>query len=100
MSLAFSMFFYWAISGTGQPSSMVRLMAFNSTRTLRISIATVAVYFSCIYFPLVIIFCCARLLLPGMEVESDRIMPQMAVTLTENIGAGWLAGLLVAVNGG
>ncbi len=96
MSLAFSMFFYWAISGTGQPSSMVRLMAFHSTRTLRISIATVAVYFSCIYFPLVIIFCCARLLLPGMEVESDRIMPQMAVTLTENIGAGWLAGLLVA----
>lgn len=96
MSLAFSMFFYWAISGTGQPSSMVRLMAFRDTRTLRISIATVAIYFSCIYFPLVIIFCCARLLIPGMEVEADRIMPQMAVTLTENVGAGWLAGLLVA----
>ncbi len=96
MSLAFSMFFYWAISGTGQPSSMVRLMAFNNTRTLRISIATVAVYFSFIYFPLVVIFCCARLILPGMEVESDRIMPQMAVTLTENVGAGWMAGLLVA----
>ncbi|MEQ9411294.1 MAG: hypothetical protein RIK87_26510 [Fuerstiella sp.] len=96
MSLAFSMFFYWAISGAGQPSSMVRLMAFRDTRTLRISIATVAVYFSCIYFPLVIIFCCGRVLLPGMEVESDRIMPQMAVTLTNNVGAGWLAGLLVA----
>lgn len=96
MSLAFSMFFYWAISGTGQPSSMVRLMAFRTTRTLRISIATVAMYFSFIYFPLVVIFCCSRVLLPGMEVESDRIMPQMAVTLTTNIGAGWLAGLLVA----
>ena len=60
------------------------------------SIATVAIYFSCIYFPLVVIFCCSRLLLPGMEVESDRIMPQMAVTLTENIGAGWMAGILVA----
>ena len=96
MSLAFSMFFYWAISGTGQPSSMVRLMAFRSTKTLRISIASVAFYFSFIYFPLVVIFCCSRLLLPGMEVESDRIMPQMAVTLTSNIGAGWLAGLLVA----
>lgn len=96
MSLAFSMFFFWAISGTGQPSSMVRLMAFRDTRTLRLSIATVAVYFSCIYFPLVVIFCCSRLLLPGMEVESDRIMPQLAVTLTENIGAGWMAGLLVA----
>ena len=96
MSLAFSMFFYWAISGTGQPSSMVRLMAFRNTHTLRKSIATVAIYFSCIYFPLVVIFCCARLLLPGMEVEADRIMPQMAVTLTENVGAGWMAGILVA----
>lgn len=96
MSLAFSMFFYWAISGTGQPGSMVRLMAFRDTRTLRISIATVAIYFSCIYFPLVVIFCCSRLLLPGMEVEADRVMPQMAVTLTSNAGVGWLAGLLVA----
>lgn len=96
MSLAFSMFFYWAISGTGQPGNMVRLMAFRTTKTLRISIATVAIYFSLIYFPLVIIFCCSRLLLPGMEVESDRVMPQMAVTLTSNAGFPWLAGLLIA----
>ena len=96
MSLAFSMFFYWAISGAGQPSGMVRLMAFRSTRILRISIITVAIYFSFIYFPLVMIFCCSRILLPGMEVDSDAIMPQMAVTLTSNLGAKWLAGLLVA----
>ncbi|MCA9047566.1 MAG: hypothetical protein KDA89_02490 [Planctomycetaceae bacterium] len=96
MSLAFSMFFYWAISGAGQPSSMVRLMAFRQTRTLRISIITVAIYFSCIYFPLVVIFCCSRLLLPGLEVDSDAVMPQMAVTLTRNLGADWMAGLLVA----
>lgn len=96
MSLACSMFFFWAISGTGQPGSMVRLMAFKDSRTLRFSISTVAVYFSCIYFPLVIIFCCARILLPGMEVESDRVMPQMAVTLTSNAGAPWIAGLLIA----
>ena len=31
-----------------------------------------------------------------MDLESDRIMPQMAVTLTSDIGQGWLAGLLVA----
>lgn len=96
LSLAISFFFMWAISGTGQPSNMVRLMAFNSSRTLRRSIFTVAIYYSMIYFPLVIIFCCARVLLPGMDAESDRIMPAMAVFLTENIGAGWLAGLLVA----
>ena len=96
LSLAFSFFFMWAISGTGQPHSMVRLMAFRNTKTLRMSIVTVVVYYSLIYFPLVIIFCCARLLLPGMEFDSDRIMPQVAVTLTNNVGAGWLAGILIA----
>jgi sodium/pantothenate symporter len=96
LSLAISFFFMWAISGAGQPSSMVRLMAFNSSQTLRRSIFTVALYYSMIYFPLVIIFCCARVVMPGMDAESDRIMPAMAVFLTENIGLGWLAGLLVA----
>ena len=96
LSLVISFFFMWAISGTGQPSNMVRLMAFKDTVTLRRSIFTVAIYYSLIYFPLVIIFCCARVLMPGMDAESDRIMPAMAVFLTENVGAGWLAGLLIA----
>jgi Na+/pantothenate symporter len=96
LSLAISFFFMWAISGTGQPSTMVRLMAFRSSRTLRLAIITVTCYYSMIYFPLILIFCCSRLLLPGMDLESDRIMPQMAVTLTSNIGHPWMAGLLVA----
>ena len=96
LSLAISFFFMWAISGTGQPANMVRLMAFRDTKTLQRSICTVAIYYTLIYFPLVVIFCCARVILPGMEGESDRIMPAMAVYLTENIGMGWLAGLLVA----
>ena len=96
LSIAISFFFMWAISGSGQPSSMVRLMAFKNSLTLRRAIFTVAIYYSLIYFPLVIIFCCARVLLPGMDLESDRIMPQIAVTLTTGIGQVWLAGLLVA----
>jgi Na+/proline symporter len=44
----------------------------------------------------VIIFTCARILMPGMEGESDRIMPAMAVFLTDHAGVGWLAGLLIA----
>jgi len=96
LSLGISFFFMWAISGAGQPSNMVRLMAFNSSRTLRRSIFTVAIYYTLIYFPLVMIFCCARVLMPGMEAEPDRIMPAVAILLTENIGMGWLAGLLVA----
>lgn len=96
LGMAISFFFMWAISGAGQPHSMVRLMAFKNTTTLRRAIFTVAIYYSMIYFPLVIIFCCARVLLPGMDLESDRIVPQMAVTLTSAIDQAWLAGLLVA----
>ena len=96
LSLAFSFFFMWAISGTGQPSNMVRLMAFKSSLTLKRSIFTVAIYYSLIYFPLIIIFCCARIFLPGMELESDRIMPATAVFLSSLAGAPWLAGILVA----
>ena len=96
LSLAISFFFMWAISGSGQPSNMVRLMAFDSSRTLKRSIFTVAIYYTAIYFPLVIIFTCARILLPGMEGDTDAIMPEMAKFLTENVGYGWLAGLLIA----
>ena len=95
-SIAISFFFMWAISGTGQPSNMVRLMAFNKAVTLKRSIFTVMMYYSMIYFPLVMIFCCARILTPGMELDADSIMPSIAVTLTTNAGSPWLAGLLVA----
>ncbi|TWT52187.1 Sodium/pantothenate symporter [Thalassoglobus neptunius] len=96
LGMAISFFFMWAISGTGQPQYMVRLMAFKDSKTLRRAIITVTIYYGLIYFPLVIIFCYSRILLPGMENEADQIMPAMAVTLTEGVGHGWLAGLLIA----
>ncbi|MEZ6065133.1 MAG: hypothetical protein R3B90_05380 [Planctomycetaceae bacterium] len=96
LGAAISFFFMWAISGTGQPQYMVRLMAFKDSRTLRRAIITVTIYFGLIYFPLVIIFCLARVLVPGMEGKADSIMPTMAVTLTSNAGVPWLAGLLIA----
>ncbi|MFC1596603.1 hypothetical protein ACFL5Q_01470 [Planctomycetota bacterium] len=96
LGLAVSFFCMWTFAGAGQPGNMVRLMAFRSSQTFRRGIFTVVVYYSAIYFPLVIIFCCARVLLPGMEVESDRIMPAMAEHLTRAAGWPWLAGLLVA----
>ena len=49
-----------------------------------------------IYLLLVVIFCCGRILLPGMEIDSDRIMPELAATVTGNAGVPWLAGLLLA----
>lgn len=96
LMLALSFFAFWTFSGAGQPSYMVRQMAFRDTVTLRRSIVMVAVYFTLIYFPLVIIFTCARVLLPGMEVHPDRVMPEMAALLTSNAGMPWLAGLLIA----
>jgi len=94
--LAFSFFAFWNFSGAGQPSYMVRQMAYKNTVTLRRSMMMVGVYFAMIYFPLVLIFTSARILLPGMEVDPDRIMPELASILTSNAGVPWLAGLLIA----
>jgi sodium/pantothenate symporter len=96
LGMAISFYCMWAISGTGQPQYMVRLMAFKDSKTLRRAIITVTLYYGAIYLPLVVIFCCARVLLPGLEDQPDKIMPKMAVFLTEGIGAGWLAGVLIA----
>ncbi len=96
LGVAISFFFMWAISGAGQPQHMVRLMAFKDTRTLRQGIITVTLYYSAIYFPLIIIFCCARILLPGLDHQPDSVMPEMIVFLTKNFHVAWLAGLLIA----
>ena len=94
--LAVSFFCFWPFAGAAQPSYMARQMAFKDIPTLRHSIIFVAVYFSLIYFPLIVIFTCGRVLIPGWEIDADRIMPEMATFLTSNAGAPWLAGLLVA----
>lgn len=96
IGLAISFFAFWALAGTGQPGNMVRLMAFTGTGTLKRAIASLSVYFALIYFPLVIIFCCARVLAPGFDHTPDRIMPVMAYLLSDNAGIPWLAGFLIA----
>ncbi|MBH05358.1 MAG: hypothetical protein CMJ20_03470 [Phycisphaeraceae bacterium] len=93
---AVAFFFFWPMAGAGQPGTVVRQMAFSNTKILQRSIITVAIYYSLIYFPLVIIFCCARILLPGMEIAPDRIMPEMAEYVTAMAGWPWIAGLLLA----
>ncbi len=94
--MAFSFFVFWAFGGAGQPSSMVRQMAFRDSRTLKNSIVTVSIYYSLIYFTLVVIFVCARIYLPGRELTSNRIMPEFATFLTAAANVPWLAGLVVA----
>jgi SSS family solute:Na+ symporter/sodium/pantothenate symporter len=85
MGLAFSYFFLWTIGAIGQPVGMVRLMACRDTPTLRRSLFMISLYFSLIYFPLVITFVCARALYPVEYLgQSDRIMPVMALALTQD----------------
>ena len=96
LGLAVSFFVFWALAGTGQPGNMVRLMAFTGTRTLRRAIASLTIYFFMIYIPLIIIFCCARILAPGLDHTPDRIMPVMAYLLSDGAGIPWMAGILIA----
>jgi len=87
LSLVFSFFCIWSIAGMGQPATLLRLMAFSSTRTLRQATGMLAVYNTLIYLPLIFIFICARAILPDLE-KSDEVMPKLALTLAHPLVAG------------
>ena len=97
--MAISFFFMWAISGMGQPGTMVRLMAFKESRTLKRAILTVTVYYGLIYLPLVFVFVAARTLLPGIPQEhADKSMVLVATRVVAEMGLGYqiLAAIFVA----
>lgn len=91
IGLAVSFFVMWAISAMGQPSTLVRLMAFRDTRTLRWSIIYLTLYNLVIYIPLIFIFICARQILPNLT-RSDEVMPRLVITLANP----YVAGLIIA----
>jgi SSS family solute:Na+ symporter/sodium/pantothenate symporter len=91
LGLAFSFFVMWAITGMGQPSTMVRLMAFRDSRTLRFSILYLVLYNAIVYIPLILIFVCARSILPGLA-KPDEAMPRLVIKLSNP----YLAGLVLA----
>ncbi|MDB5353329.1 MAG: Na+/panthothenate symporter [Planctomycetota bacterium] len=91
VGLAFSFFVMWAITGMGQPSTMVRLMAFRDSRTLRYSIIYQTLYNALIYIPLILIFIAARSILPGLT-NPDEVMPRLVVELANP----YVAGLILA----
>lgn len=91
ITLAISFFFMWAITGMGQPSTLVRLMAFRDARTLRYSIIYLTIYNLMIYIPLVFIFVAARTILPNLA-SSDDVMPSLVIKLANP----YVAGLILA----
>jgi SSS family solute:Na+ symporter/sodium/pantothenate symporter len=93
ITLAISFFFMWAISGAGQPSTLVRLMAFRDTRTLRFSMLYLALYNVIVYVPLILIFVCSRSILPELAARpggSDEVMPTLVKTLANPYVAGFI----------
>ena len=91
LGLAISFFVMWAITGMGQPSTMVRLMAFRDSKTLRYSILYQMLYNLVIYVPLIMIFIAARAILPNLE-KTDEVMPSLVITLANP----YIAGLILA----
>jgi sodium/pantothenate symporter len=91
IGLAVSFFFMWAITGMGQPSTLVRLMAFRDSRTLRYSIIYLTIYNAVIYIPLIFIFVAARTILPNLA-SSDDVMPSLVIKLANP----YVAGLILA----
>jgi SSS family solute:Na+ symporter/sodium/pantothenate symporter len=91
LGLAVSFFFMWAITGMGQPSTLVRLMAFRDSRTLRYAIIYLTIYNAFIYIPLIFIFVAARSILPGLA-SSDDAMPSLVIKLANP----YVAGLILA----
>lgn len=87
VSLAFSMFCMWSIAGMGQPATLVRLMAFRDTPTLRRAMFMLAIYNTLIYLPLVFTFICARAILPPLE-RTDEAMPTLALAVAHPIVSG------------
>ena len=91
ITLALSFFCMWSIAGLGQPATLLRLMAFRDTPTLRKAMGLLAVYNTLIYLPLVFIFICARGVFPTLE-RPDEVMPKLAVT----VASPAIAGLILA----
>lgn len=97
LSLAISFFVLWVYSGLSSPAGMVRIMACDSTQTLRRSIYLLSIYNCFIYIPLIIICVCGRTLFPELGKQSDEIIPRMALETTKDLpfGSFW-AGLILA----
>ncbi|MBX9790789.1 MAG: sodium:solute symporter [Pirellulales bacterium] len=96
LGMAVSYFFFWVFAGIGSPAGMVRVMATNSTATLRRSIVLLAGYNWFIYLPLIGICVAARAVMPALE-QSDEVIPRMSLWATRELtGGSFITGLILA----
>jgi SSS family solute:Na+ symporter/sodium/pantothenate symporter len=96
MGLACSMFFVWIFGGMASPASITRVMATDSTATLRRSIFVLAAYNMFIYIPLICICIAARVIMPAVP-KADEIIPRMTLWATQDLpGGSFIAGLILS----
>jgi SSS family solute:Na+ symporter/sodium/pantothenate symporter len=96
LSLSVSYFFFWAYGNVGSPAGLVRVMATNSTQTLRRSCFVLGAYNTLIYLPLVAICIAGRAILPNLK-HTDEISPRLAILLTHDLpGGSFWAGVILA----
>ncbi len=98
LSLAISFFFVWVWGGWASPASMVRVMAAQNTEVMRKSIFLLSCYNCCIYLPLIVICICGRTIFPNIPAgETDKIIPMLAIRLTDGIpGGSLITGMILA----
>jgi SSS family solute:Na+ symporter/sodium/pantothenate symporter len=100
LSLAFSFFLFWPLTGFASPASVTRVMACKDTGTLRRSIVILCLYNTGIYLPLICICLCARAILPDDLMalgKSDVVVPRMALLTTAGVpGGSLISGLILA----
>ncbi len=90
LGMIFSFFVMWAITGMAQPGTMVRLIAFQESKTLNRAIMTVTIYFAFIYLPFVFVVMAARNILPVLTPEdSDRAIVLVATRLVADMGTAY-----------
>ena len=91
LGLAISFFFMWAITGMGQPSTLVRLMAFRDSKTLRYSIIYLTIYNAADLHP-PDLHLRRRAEHPAEPGLADDVMPSLVITLANP----YVAGLILA----
>jgi Na+/pantothenate symporter len=94
--LLISYLLYYPVANLGQPGDLVRLMAFDSSKTLKRAIPLLATVTALIYLPILLMFVSSRLIAPGLDADPDRIMPTLVRQLCSGAGMPWLTGLLFA----
>ncbi len=96
LMLMVSFLIYYPCASMGQPGDLLRLMAMDSSKTLKRAIPLLATVTCLIYLPIAMAFVYSRLIEPGLDADPDRIMPTLVRELCSGAGLYLITGMLYA----